>query len=589
MSQPDNQSVEPPQDAVKSLVESTHLSNSLLLLVTHAPPDFSILTPVLSVIVLRTCSSLSTAETGALQMLSILERAATAAKQWRSSPHGTPQLQQFAEAEAGRAFSISEEVGQQPDGSIPVSTPQTVETKVNRRKSVLSIASLRSVSSSSSFRGQQDNSRPSITAASQSFDAILNFIPALPERAMLKRAVITTTTSQPYLATSVAPLLASTLGSRGHKRKTRAPNRSLPIFSWLAKSSDSLPAELHARRQSASYASSFPTRSGSVASTPATSRSQSPFSADGHSPYPSLSHHRSHIIHVLPASFNHSGNVKPKLVQSLEQFLISYSYEAPMPTIIPADGRSRSRTSSSSSIGSTASSIYSSAGGPTGLQPGLQKPIPYVLSTKVLGSVPATGKGKAPQGTRTSEDLTILELLLLGALDARPFPSNPGQRTLSRMMMEQVPHAWIGQGEDVMIEEGVSMADEHSADSDSTATTSLADPELLAPSSWSPRKSTLATSSRPSSIIRKSSSLNAIPYSSSGETHPESVSTASSESSVNGMLPDSTPATSHEGHTSDTEDSVQHSTDSPTILPSSVPKAPKPVKWKFWKSGKQRS
>lgn len=402
--------------------------------------------------ILRVFSPLAIHNAGALRLVSLLKRAEQVSGEWRQSDHNPARLIQLCETHDGGDFTSVEIFGSNNKAS--------------------SHSSPNIVSSSSTARIKFKTKKPSSDPYQRPFDAILNFMhPSLPEKAILKEAILVTTLSHPFLATA-SPLSLSAPSQTSSPR----PSRPSSLYSDPKHNSDSerrrstlsVPSksvETHpSRRRSILWTVSATSRnndltSQSAPSTLTTSRRHS-FLPSIHTPKPMPS--KAHIVHVIPDMYSSpTPHVrKSKLVQKIEQFLLSFAYNShtgSLPASPPLTRPSSTGSASSCSSSSSRSSMYSayelalSASGPE-QNAEMEKPAPYILPRKLLGQSPRPATQSADY-----EIASIIELVLLGALDPQMLAAGDnGSKRRSTlldglMVNGGMPRAWIGGIGDVKI------------------------------------------------------------------------------------------------------------------------------------------
>lgn len=409
----------------------------LLLLATHSPPKFSSsFTDSCSIRILRVLSPLDIHNSGALRLVSLFERAQLVAQCWRESAQQIS-IAQLAESEPGSEFNVLESFGSNPG----LSNSPPAQTPVLER----SVSSF--ISNLSSLRRKRPT-RLSKSPSHRAFDAVVNFIPSsLPEKLMLKAAILVTTLSHQFLATPIT------------KHPTLPPNRR---HSLMFKSTRPLP---RVRRWSV-WSRSLKI---SVLDTAVQSAQVSPtlhgFASESG---------KAHLIHVLPDIYSTPISVrrdktplKPRLVQKIEQFLLNFSYQLshtlrlpePPPLSRPGSFASISSYSSLSSQSSTYSSLrLSLASSVDGDE--MERPVPYLLSTKILAHVLKV-QDLSSEG---HININIAGLILYGALDpefhnTKTSTSEDGisrySTLLDGLMVDvDTPRAWIGSIGDVRISAG---------------------------------------------------------------------------------------------------------------------------------------
>ncbi|KAF5379234.1 hypothetical protein D9615_005860 [Tricholomella constricta] len=478
------------------LVTSPHLAHSLVVIATHTPPPVPT-SPCPAVIILHLPAPLDIHDSGAVRLVGLLDRAQRVAHAWRTATLPQPRIQQLAELYPGGDFTISEE----PELAItqaPLALPCT-DDAISLASSSSSADT--STSRSSSFRNSLRLSpKPKTTTESQ-FTALINFLPpALPDKALLKHAILVTTLAAPFLTppTASAPAFSP---YRNHNQKSKRQS----IFSSLSSLTSSRPRPRLSSLFGPSPPSSYPnTISASASSPPSLFSSRAP-SAESLALPKSGSRHP-HLIHVLPYSASASLtvphrsitsptylsppsftskrshlNTKPKLAQSIEQFLLSFAYpptasasspalSSPAPA--PTSSRSPLRSSPLSAGGDTSLSTAASKRRSANLHPhprtvstpihlpvhqprttahGNPSPspnaVPFLLPAGVLGSTPAlTPSSSAPDGYTYA----LGELVLLGALDAVATGSRVGEDGVGGW-----PRAWVGAGGEIEFVGGV--------------------------------------------------------------------------------------------------------------------------------------
>ncbi|KAF9269379.1 hypothetical protein L218DRAFT_264336 [Marasmius fiardii PR-910] len=514
---------EPSSDDLNSLLAAPSLRESLLLIVTSLPPRglLAIPEPSPSVQILRLLSPIALKDPGAHHLLSILQRAEVVARRWRKYPDGFAKRGQLRESQPGGAFTVSEECGFHPNSSLsnysrplpptplkPVSTPSAKQSFFSRLALV----------------------RPSRETADKirnSFDALINFVPSsFSDKAILKYIILLTTLSQSFLVSSSiqATRLPTTSQSQPTSRSAsptfkRDPRNALKIatfarrFPSLLTSFNTLP-EHNVRQAETSRVSDVSndddqTRSSSRHARNASSRSHPvpvPPSSDPTGLLLSEPRRtRSHIIHVLPSSvpthtflstprnqslvpgvsspavfqpysrlvdtLNQESAKKSKLLQSIEQFLCSYSY--------PPFGQPNVNRYSNPSLhgigGPPAYNVPDSASG-SEPDPGHdissrqvrmnERAAAYVVCSGVLGHKPHIADAQRLSSVKDDSDspAAVVEMLLLGLLDPdssfSPSSFSPDDDTCTQtpslprldfVTSPLAPRVWIGHPDDVVI------------------------------------------------------------------------------------------------------------------------------------------
>ena len=301
-------STEPHKNELLSLLTSPHLARSVLLIASHSPPPIPVLqrsSPGPNVCILRLSSPLAVHDSGALRLVKLFERAHRVAGRWRASPQDSPwSLSEYRFVQLTECIDTGEFTVAEPflfvdrHGKIVQNLSLGLPpTFVQPRKFRLSAHSLLSsngspfastmslpTSPSSSSRGIQRKKvrRNSVTQPSpyslsppgqqdgtRAFDALLNFLPSnVPDKALLKHAILVTTLSAQYLTMPDRVRTSATGDEFGlnHGAMSKATAR----FSAPGPSSYSFSSS------HPSSASSSLSHSASITTTPATSPSPSP-------------------------------------------------------------------------------------------------------------------------------------------------------------------------------------------------------------------------------------------------------------------------------------------------------------------------
>ncbi|KAG6906815.1 hypothetical protein DXG01_011999 [Tephrocybe rancida] len=358
------------------LALSPTLSTSLILIATHTPPPVPP-SPQASIIILHLPAPLAIHDSGAVRLAALLDRAQRVAHSFHTSPpQAHPRVQQLAELYPGGDFSIAEE----PEFALPVPVPASpthAHTAPSSRASSLSSHSSAS-SSISSIRSTAHSTKKSKINKAQlcPFSALLNFLPpALPDKALLKHSILVTTLAAPFLgppsaspsnpspyntkrsstffsslslaSTSQEPLTAG----KPEKRRSRITTlfTSTPPSSFtqsrppslFASSRESLaPPSPSSQGAGVAHIIHILPYSSSPSSPPhphRSSTSPSPSSLTPPPPNTTTTNRRS----FLPPSHLHlhtqaQGNTKSKLVQGIEQFLLSFAYPPSAAASVPS-------------------------------------------------------------------------------------------------------------------------------------------------------------------------------------------------------------------------------------------------------------
>ncbi|ESK88519.1 hypothetical protein Moror_3189 [Moniliophthora roreri MCA 2997] len=501
---------------LEPLLQASSLSNSLLLIITSSPPRIretpSSSSP--SVRILRLLSPLTLQDSGAQRLLSLFQRAEIIARGWRKHPEVYMGRTQLCENQPGGAFTIPETLGYSPYET--KSAPRFTTIPGTRPASRSSLSDQLSSAFRSRINNRKHNSEPC------AFDALINWVPSsFTDKAILKHIILVTTLSQTFLV----PPSRSNRATQSFT-SSRPPRPSSPLggdtsFSQRSlTSSDLSSSQSNGNQINACSASAVPivdvleqSRRWSTLSeslrhpyTNTCTRSLSPSSLPGSpsgvsrcsSPVPSSSTPsdptwpRAHIVHVLPMSVATSTNQgsplasgsctpdyawletprqvkrKSKLLKSIEQFLISYTYPGRgdisnsstllTPLIRPGTPHSFSTSTSRSGSESGGSNVGSANG--LGFRRRYhtdQRPAAYVISTSMLGY-----DVMSKYGDSSGPGATVLEMLLMGLLDYRPViepPSSEVPRISSTLLDIAIasefggPRVWIGHPDDIQLED----------------------------------------------------------------------------------------------------------------------------------------
>ncbi|TFK49182.1 hypothetical protein OE88DRAFT_1810039 [Heliocybe sulcata] len=276
---------------LEPLLYSTQLSNSLLVVVTHEPLPIPAELPIRPAIrVLRLTAPLGLENAGSVRFVNVLEWAERVARVWRR--RGDHDIAELVED------STMSDLG--PKSRTDLLSSLTRSNPPSPRASATSLIPLnppspsRSSSPKPRMMGERRDSRlPSVDPSQRAFDGLINFLPPnLPDKALLKYAILVTTISRTFLVAAVP--IASSLRSR----PSAVRRRSLMRPSLRPNSVYSLPSS-----RSSLYS---------------TGTSPSPSLVDFPSSTPAPTN--AHLVHLLPSR-------KPtQLVQSIETFLLSFCY-----------------------------------------------------------------------------------------------------------------------------------------------------------------------------------------------------------------------------------------------------------------------
>lgn len=316
---------DPTVNQLAPLLSSPHLTSSLLIIAIS--PDFQIHIPPYvkpSVCVLRLKSPIAIQDNGATRLVDVLEWAERLGRIWRHKPiHYVEELNELDHPHAVRHATPSRRQSYMYDKPTGSTSPgASVLVKESPRPAP------RSKKSSPAL--------PPLDPSQQPFDVLINFLPAngIPDKALLKNAILVTTISRPFLI-AASPMVASSIPrprSQSVRPSSASESRRWSFFKSPGQntSSPSLTPP--------GFPPSLPTPSHSVSSLPTPYSSVSVFS----NPFASsirgtMSMVRSRIIHVVPSPPVHphrhtysrlQNEARMKLVNSIESFLLSFASSA---------------------------------------------------------------------------------------------------------------------------------------------------------------------------------------------------------------------------------------------------------------------
>ncbi|EPQ50122.1 hypothetical protein GLOTRDRAFT_134237 [Gloeophyllum trabeum ATCC 11539] len=211
-----------PATNLAPLLHSPQLSSGLLLLVSHEPLALPA-HPHPAVRVLRLAAPLALENAGSVRLVGVLEWAARIARLWRRRPaHGVLEL---------------------AEGSTdPAPTPRSALP--SPRASATNLVPLPLPPSRSS-----SPKPPPADPSPRAFDALVNFLPPhLPDKALLKHAILVTTLSRTFLAAPPARRRSSLFARAGpvHALPPGPPDAGAPLVHVLpAASGDARPKLVH--------------------------------------------------------------------------------------------------------------------------------------------------------------------------------------------------------------------------------------------------------------------------------------------------------------------------------------------------------
>lgn len=252
------------------------MSNSLVIIATHEPPEIS--HAVLPTVrILRLVEPLAIEDAGAVRFVNVLEWAERVARIWRK--HGGFGAVVLNENEDGQEYlpppSILRFKGSQ-------STPPSPRSSASLLVPDFPPSRPRSVSARLLPRSRA-SLMPTVDPSQRPFDHLINFLPKnTPDKALLKQAILVTTISRPFLVASSPSL----------------PDRHRGKLPFTSRSSSSVylsTSSVHHSGDSLTSLLVLPTKA--------------------------------HIVHVLPHESRPSASFgRSKLIQSLEGFLVSFAF-----------------------------------------------------------------------------------------------------------------------------------------------------------------------------------------------------------------------------------------------------------------------
>lgn len=287
----------PKTEELLALLTAHTLAYSLLIIVTHEPPIIDFEPPSgPTVRVLRLGRPLAAEDQGSLRLVSVLEHAEAVARQWRGAPDCIPAgLRRYAVlgADEDGEFSVVEEHQGSPpssQGHGPPTAPRSAAS--SRRHSLLSALSDRTSIPRAKIKAYKE------AACGRPFDAIVNYLPSLAEKLVIKQAILVTTVSQPFLTSPTGPYRSSEDKSKlGSVR---------PLFAEPGVMSPASAPPSPALRRRSLFRSPSPDVDLFAVAPPARS---------------------AHILHIVHPGC--AANRPSSLMQSITQFLLSFSEHQP--------------------------------------------------------------------------------------------------------------------------------------------------------------------------------------------------------------------------------------------------------------------
>lgn len=408
--------VEPSTNALEPFLHSLHLASSLLIIASHRPcPLPDTFQPAIRVLRLRT--PIAVEEAGASRLVDVLEWAEQTARLWRKNG-GLRYQELMEELESFGSMRNQQVAGRLRysvvDAPIPGSSPVTPLSSQNS----LQLVSNRMSKSSGNINGLKRSSMfstPSTDPEQRPFDAIIHFMPnKIPDKMLLKTAILVTTLTRPYVVTAAPRTPATRFWSENAKMSTSPDSKSLggnsnngngntgKRWSFLRGSRSAAnstltvndPTKIEKRDRLGSNTSVL-SRTASTFSNTSTTRTLANYM---------LRARKSRIIHILPSSPSRTSNApaysqqaqaqaEARLIRSIEAFLLSFSFPIPTSTLSPMD-------------------------------PDFQRARPYLIPAGALSDVLSLSpspsspvEGKEAETTMFQGEWTLAELVLSGALD----------------------------------------------------------------------------------------------------------------------------------------------------------------------------
>ena len=395
------------------LLQSQRLAKSLVILATHKPPDIpGIVYP--TVRILRLTAPLALEDAGAVRFVNVLEWAERVARTWRK--HGGSGVLEFSEERDSNGELKPPSIfrfGTQSASSSPRSS--ATQLAAGESSATLSKALSRPPSTVGTFFSKRNGSLPPPDLAQRPFDVLINFMPEkLSDKALLKNSILVTTISRPFLTSPLPGSgAAPTLRTRTTSSSSTRLARPQSIFSAFSRSSSSVSVYLPPTPPYQS-GESLPLSSVTLPAPPG----------------------KALLIHLLPSPpRGEHPAARRKLVDSMETFLLSFSYQSVgMPS-------------------SRAASPHAAAGLGT---PEADRARPYVMQTSTfcdtVGCDPALG-------VVDCGEFSVADIVLSGALDADVSSSPSPAATAAAMPSfagtagnsKKSKRAWIAAAADLVI------------------------------------------------------------------------------------------------------------------------------------------
>lgn len=283
-------------------------------------------------------------------------------------------------------------------------------------------SSSRSINAIPSSRSRRESKIPplqSLQASQQPpdptqrpFDAIVNFLPHdLPEKAMLKHAILVTTISRPFLVAAVPASIAASLSS------PTLLGSPIPGANPTGGSGQSTPKGTERRKSVLKRPQMFSMYS--MPPTPPLSSGDSLNSLQQpQNSIPAYVNNKAHLVHLLPSSKGSKANGGQKIAQSIESFLLSFSYPAGSGGGTGAGNAPGFAIGSGSGIGMGQGGMGSGTGGD-----GMEHAKAYLTDTSAFREVVNTqvaNAGLSPGAVVAGDGnlrWTVANLVLSGCLD----------------------------------------------------------------------------------------------------------------------------------------------------------------------------
>ena len=299
-------------------------------------------------------------------------------------------------------------------GSSPV-TPFSSQNSLQMIGALTSSKLSKSSGNISALKRQSGFSMPAVDPEQRPFDSIIHFMPnKIPDKMLLKTAILVTTLTRPYLVTTGVRAPATRFWSESAKMPggTGSPDsRSLGGISIGSAAGGKRWSLFRGSRSAADSTTSvadsakFEKRNRSGSSVYRTVSTFSSVSTTKSLATYMLRARKSRIIHILPSSTSRatsnaqafaqqaSAQAEARLIRSIEAFLLSFSFPIPTETLSPSD-------------------------------PDFQRARPYLIPAGALADVLSLApspsspvEGKEAETTMFQGEWNLAELVLSGALD----------------------------------------------------------------------------------------------------------------------------------------------------------------------------